>query len=195
MTFGDENTVRPWWNAMSPRWCALEMKRHLELPPTSLQLLAEALNLNNQRKEARDLLRSARGHYPTDFWNTFYLHGCLLEDEMTAVFEEVIGCLRVAVAMRPDVSMVHVQLGTALQAYHQLENAIAEFKYAVALDPKDARTHNRLGDALKANNQFDDAIAAYKRAIEIYSETEKAHYKLFEELRKGSACHCHPQNE
>src|SRR5262249_33049642 len=139
--------------------------RRLALPPASLVLLAAALQSNDQREEARDLLRWARGRHPTDFWIAFDLGKCLREWASEPVaLEERVGCFRVAVALRPDVSPAHHNLGIALEAKGQLDDAIAEYKTALDLDPRSAAVHTDLGHALEARNQPDDAIAAYRKA-------------------------------
>ena len=61
----------------------------------------------------------------------------------------------------------HINLGLALMAKNQLDEAIAEFKKAIELDPKDAIAHYNLGIALQAKNHLDEAIAEYRKAIEL----------------------------
>ena len=92
--------------------------------------------------------------------------------------EERIGCYRTAVALRPEATAAHNNLGLALYDKKQLDDAIAEYKKAIDLDPKDALAHNNLGLALAAKRQLDDAIAEYKKAIDLDPKFATAHYNL-----------------
>jgi serine/threonine protein kinase/tetratricopeptide (TPR) repeat protein len=141
--------------------------RRRSLPPASIELLAIALGNNGRLKEALELLRWGRGLHPTDFWIAVYLGIYLgeVKPEVPVDLEERIGCFRVAVALRPDNSPAHADLGRALFAKNRLDEAIAAFNKAIALDPKSALAHHNLGRALDANKQLDDAIAEFKKAI------------------------------
>ena len=66
--------------------------------------------------------------------------------------------------------MPTINLGTALQAKNQLDEAIAEYRKAIELDPKYAPAHYNLGNALRAKNQLDEAIAEYKKAIDLQAD-------------------------
>ena len=160
--------------------------RRRTLPPGNLQLLGLALYGNDQREEARDLLRWGHALHPTDFWIALDLGNCLHQysylDHAKAVvpvdLEEQIGCYRVAVALRPDASVPHYNLGTALYAKNQLDDAIAEYNKAIALDPQNAWPHSGLGNALQAKNQLDDAIAEHKKVIALIPQFAEAYNLL-----------------
>ena len=160
--------------------------RRLTLPPVSLQRLAAALMINHQRKEASDLLRWARGIHPTDFWIALLLGNVLGEpnEEMMkpVLLEEMIGCFRVAVALRPEAIIPHVNLGPALDTKYQLDDAITEYKKVIALDPKYAPAHFILGGALRERHQLDEANREYNKAIALDPNFATAHFNLGDTL-------------
>jgi tetratricopeptide (TPR) repeat protein len=143
-------------------------------------LLAWSLNHRGERAEALAILRWGRGRYPTDFWLHYSLGTMLGEDRTPAPVdvEERIGCYRAALALRPDATAVHHDLGLALAAKKQWGDAITEFKKAVDLYPKNASFHDTLGNALADNKQLDDAIAEYNKAIKLDPKHARAHYNL-----------------
>jgi tetratricopeptide (TPR) repeat protein/tRNA A-37 threonylcarbamoyl transferase component Bud32 len=156
--------------------------RKLSLPPSSLVLLAWSLFGAGERDAALALLRWARGRHPTDFWIAMDL-GTFLREENEASpvpvdLEERIGCFRVAVALRPDSSAAHNNLGGALADKGQLDDAIAQFRKAIDFNPRNAKAHINLGLALKAKGQLDDAIAEYRKAIDIDPRHVRARVNL-----------------
>jgi tetratricopeptide (TPR) repeat protein/serine/threonine protein kinase len=165
--------------------------RTLSLPPTSLELLANGLRRAGQRGEAVELLRWARGRHPTDFWISFWLGNHLNKGEEAVLVdrEERIGCYRVALALRPNASAAHVNLGKALKEKGQLDEAITAYRKAIGLDPKHVVAHNNLGIALSAKGQVDAAIAEYRTAIELEPKYALAHNNLGNALRAKGQLH------
>jgi len=156
-----------------------EEGQRLSLPASSLELLAVALEANNRHAEAIVLLRWARGRHPANFWLAQHLgHGLEAKGAEPADLEERIGCCRVAVALRPEASAAHNNLGVALHAKGQWDDAIAGYKKAIELDPTFAPAYINLGVALADKGQRDDAIAAYKKAIELDPKSAVAHFNL-----------------
>jgi tetratricopeptide (TPR) repeat protein len=74
--------------------------------------------------------------------------------------------------------VAHYNLGTALYAKGQVDEAMQHYRRAIALDPKYAAAHNNLGLALKAKGQLDEAIAAFRRAIALDPKLAVAHNNL-----------------
>jgi tetratricopeptide (TPR) repeat protein len=155
--------------------------RRSSLPPSSLSLLALHLLKEGEHEESLALLRWGRGRHPADFWlhfelgNTFYRKG---ETPTAVELEEAIGCFRAALALRPQASAVHNNLGAALRDKGQLDEAIAEYREAIRLTKDDAVAHHNLGIALKAKGQLDEAIAAFREAIRLKKDFAPAHNKL-----------------
>jgi tetratricopeptide (TPR) repeat protein len=161
--------------------------RKLSLPPSTLELLALSLTTADERDEALALLRWARARHPTDFWIAMHLGMRLRKGQeqkpVPVDLEERIGCFRVAVALRPDASAAHNNLGDALWEKGELDEVIAESRKSIDINPRDAGTHSNLGLALKAKGQLDDAIAAYHKAIEVDPKFALAHNNLGLALR------------
>jgi tetratricopeptide (TPR) repeat protein len=80
--------------------------------------------------------------------------------------------------LRPENYAVWSNLGVALAAKGQLDEAIACFQKAIALEPELANSHNNLGDALKDKGQVDQAIACYQQALALEPKFARAHYNL-----------------
>src|SRR5262249_54824544 len=72
----------------------------------------------------------------------------------------------------------HYDLGVALQAKRQWDEAIAEYREAIDIDPKYAEAYYNLGRALWAKRKVDDAIAAYRKAIAIDAKDAEFHWAL-----------------
>src|SRR5262249_35265980 len=108
--------------------------RRLSVQPSSLLLLARALNRCGERDAALALLRWGRGRYHSDFWLHFVLGAELAvakaETRTPVELEEAIGCYRAALALRPTIAAVHYNLGVALDARNQRDEAIAEYRDA-----------------------------------------------------------------
>ena len=148
--------------------------------PTTLELLALDLDANGKHQEALELLRWARGVYPSDFWIAIDLGNLLEEDKrgLHGELDEQVGCYRVAVALQPEAASAHLGLGSALQSKQLLKDAIAEFTTAVMLDPGLPWAHNNLGNALQYNNQLDEAIAEFNKAIALDPSFAMPHHNL-----------------
>ena len=122
--------------------------------------------------QAAELLRRAQRHYPADFWVNLYL-GAVLQKVTPPEGEEAVRFLTAAVALRPESTGVHLNLGVALQDKGQSDEAIAYYNKAIELDPKLALAHNNLGNALRGKGQLDEAIACYQKAIELDPSSQR----------------------
>jgi tetratricopeptide (TPR) repeat protein/serine/threonine protein kinase len=154
--------------------------RRVPPPPATLLVLAKRLLHRRERDEALALLRWGRDRYPTDIWLHLEL-GAALEGGKGASavqIEEAMGCYHAAMALRPNASVVHNNLGKALCHQKRWDEAIAAFRQAIALDPTFALAYCNLGKALKDTNQLDDAIAACRKAIALDPRQELAHFNL-----------------
>jgi superkiller protein 3 len=61
----------------------------------------------------------------------------------------------------------HYNLGVALKAKGQLEEAIEAYRKAIQLDPNYANAYSNLGSALYDKGQLEEAIEAYRKAIQL----------------------------
>ncbi len=98
---------------------------------------------------------------------------------------EEIAALRQVVALNPTDAPARCNLGTALRARGELEEAVAQLRKAIAIDPSFARAHNNLGETLAARGKWEDAIAEYRRAIQLDPRLAEAHCHLGYALFRG----------
>jgi Flp pilus assembly protein TadD len=85
---------------------------------------------------------------------------------------------RATLQKNPECWMVHDNLGVALVARGQLDEAITHYYQAIALRPANPRSHYDLGIALRQEGKTNEAIAEYEKALELRPQYEKAHNNL-----------------
>jgi Flp pilus assembly protein TadD len=158
------------------------------LPAVFYPLLAALLQREGRKGEAVELLRTARLLYPRDFWIPFELGNSLCLGSngrrlSEAEREEVAGCFRTALAIRPESSATHSNLGLALMAQKKLGEGEAALRRAIDLDPGNTLAHNNLGAVLKARNKLGEAEAACRKAIALDPGNAQAHTNLGAVLR------------
>jgi serine/threonine-protein kinase len=147
------------------------------LPARALTLLAARLWAVQAGSSAVKLLRRAQAQHPGDFWVNHDL-GLALSRLQPAEGNEVVRYLTAAVALRPDSSGAHLNLGNALDDKGDRDGAIAAFRKAITLDPKDANAHTNLGNALYRKGDLGGAIAEYRWAIALDPKDAAAHSNL-----------------
>jgi serine/threonine protein kinase/Tfp pilus assembly protein PilF len=129
--------------------------------------------------DAEPFLRDAQRRRPDDFWFNFELGNVLRSTKPG----EASGFYRVALGMRPQSSALYNNLGLALHANDQLDEAIRTFRRAIALEAKSAAAHNNLGLALHELGDVEGAIATFRRAIELDPHSGVAHNNLGQALQ------------
>ena len=72
--------------------------------------------------------------------------------------------MRRSIQLRPDVSVVHQDLGIALASQGRLEEAMAEYRKAIQFGPQRAYPYFCLGTALERLGRVKDAVAQYRNA-------------------------------
>jgi tetratricopeptide (TPR) repeat protein len=149
----------------------------LRLPPLALALLARALQAVQATASAEQLLRRAWRQYPEDFWINDHLGRLVLETKPQH-WAEAVRFLTAAVALRPDTPGAHLNLGSALRAGGQVDEAIACAEKAIALDHRYAKAHTNLGNALADKGKMDEAIACWRKAIALDPKDANAYYNL-----------------
>jgi tetratricopeptide (TPR) repeat protein/serine/threonine protein kinase len=135
-----------------------------KLAGTTLELIGGALRRQGEIRMAVDLLRQAQQRYPTDFRINHHLAVALTKSRPPEL-DEAIGFFRVAVALRPNSSIVRNNLGAALGLRGKRDEAIVSFREAILLDPGNARGHLNLGIALFERGDLEGAISSYGRAL------------------------------
>ena len=77
-----------------------------------------------------------------------------------------------------DSSIMHNNLGLALQLEGSVDEAIDHYHKALELDPNYAKAHNNLGNALVLQGNINQAISHYRLALEMEPDFAEAHYNL-----------------
>jgi serine/threonine protein kinase/Flp pilus assembly protein TadD len=157
----------------------------LAQPPATANLLAAVLVEIGEIPLAVELLRQVQHQHPGDFWINYDLAHYLGEMKPTDLGEAV-GFSRAALALRPENSSAHVQLGLLLHKQGKLEEAINACHKAIELKPDHAYAHNNLGVVLYDQRKLDQAIAEYRKAIELKPDYAVAHNNLGNALHDGS---------
>jgi Flp pilus assembly protein TadD/serine/threonine protein kinase len=142
-----------------------------------IHLLGGALRGLGELSLGIEVLRAAQQRYPRDLWINHTL-GVLLMESRPARPGEAVGYYRVAIALRPDSSAMHSNLGNALLDSGDLAGAISSLRKAIALDPRWAMAHSNLGNALKANGDLPGAIASHRKAIALKPDLAGMHSNL-----------------
>jgi Flp pilus assembly protein TadD len=145
------------------------------LTPQLLSALGTVLL--RQKRDPVPLLRAAQQRHPTDFWIAFNLGNALIKSKAG----EAEGYYRVALAVRPDTSPVHYNLGIALYEQGKVEEAVGHFRKA--LDLRNAKVHYNLGVALRAQGQVEEAVGHFRKALDLDPRHADAHYNLGLALR------------
>jgi serine/threonine-protein kinase len=147
------------------------------LPAPTLTALARWVRACCSTDSAVRLLRRARQHHPGDFWINEEL-GTLLRTAEPQRWEGAVRYLTAAVSLRPDSAGAHVNLGAALEAGRQFDEAIACFRKAIELKPKYVTAHFNLGRALASAGKPQKAIASFRTAVAIDPNFVLGHYGL-----------------
>lgn len=150
-----------------------------ELPSSLLVAVAERIQDIGSVDDAIRFLKQVDREHPGDFGVNFRLAFALMTKRNYA---EAVGYYRTAFALRPGAAVCS-NLGYALRAAGQLEEAIEFHRQAIRIDPKYAPAHMNLGVALKAAGNNDEAIECYRRAIEADPNFAQAHNNLANALK------------
>jgi len=152
-----------------------------ELPLSLMVAVSERLQDLDGGDDAIRLLKHADRAHPGDFGVNFRL-GFALITKQDPNPRDAVGYYRTAFAIRPGPTVCN-NLGYALKAAGQLDEAISCYERAIQLDPGYAPVHMNLGVALKATGKLDQAIDCYRRAIEADPSFAQAHNNLANALK------------
>jgi serine/threonine-protein kinase len=143
-----------------------------ELSPQLLAALGVALI--SSKANAAPLLTAAQKRHPDDFWLNFILGNALVESKP----EEAVGYYRAALAIQPETSAVHNNLGFALAGKGRVDEAVGHYEEALRIDPNNTMAHHNLGFALYGKGKVDEAVSHFEEAIRIYPGGAMLHYNL-----------------
>jgi tetratricopeptide (TPR) repeat protein len=142
-------------------------------------LYALGFALHLAKADPLPLLRASQARYPDDFW----LNSLLAEElDEAKKWDEAIGFRRACIAVRPSVSVMHLNLGYALYKKKHPEEAIQEYRRAIVLDPFYAMPHHNLGVSLAEKKQLDEAIREFRRAIALDAKFAPTYHGLGDAL-------------
>jgi tetratricopeptide (TPR) repeat protein len=68
-----------------------------------------------------------------------------------------------AIAINPDYTEAHSNMGNVLQEFGKLDEAVASYNKALSIKPDYADAHSNLGTALGELGKLDEAVASYKQ--------------------------------
>jgi len=81
-------------------------------------------------------------------------------------FESALNGFDTIIGLKPDVFVVHLEKGIALQELGRTDLAVRSFKRATEIDPAQPSGFLNIGHALRTAGRFDEAIVAYRSALE-----------------------------
>jgi eukaryotic-like serine/threonine-protein kinase len=153
-----------------------------KLPASSLERLAVWLQNSGAEAAALRVRRLAQQRYPGDF-RANQLLAAMLQNLNPPDLAQTVRFLTVAVALRPDSPGAHLNLGNALHAKGDGDEAIACYRRAIELDARYAAAHANLGVVFGDKSRLEEAIACFHKAIELDPQDATPHYLLGNVMR------------
>ena len=101
-----------------------------------------------------------------------------VEDHQAGRLSEAVARYVQVLALKPDLTAAHNNLGNALSEQGKLEEAEVSYRRALFLRPQLADAHNNLGTILFERDQLDEALECYRRAIGLDPEYADAYNNL-----------------
>jgi protein O-mannosyl-transferase len=102
----------------------------------------------------------------------------------TGMYSDIGTLWQTTIARNPRCWMAHNNLGLALMADGQADEAIAHYRTAIEIEPGFAGTHNNLGIALMRKGETAGAVAQYREALAIDPSGAETHNNLGMALRR-----------
>lgn len=141
-------------------------------PPISLKGLdiaglsarAQAMHRQGHIAEAQAVYQKILKKRPNHLEALYMLGVC---ERQSGNFVPAVRLLRRALLIEPRSPEVHSELGLALEAAQQLDEALACFDKLIGLKPDFAEAHYERGNILLALGRFDQAITSFRKATTI----------------------------
>jgi tetratricopeptide (TPR) repeat protein len=93
-------------------------------------------------------------------------------------YDLAVDLIKQAIVIDATPALYHCNLGNALKATHQLEQAAASYRRAIALKPDDYQAYNNLGATLHVQCHLAEAEACLRKAIALHPDGPDAHNNL-----------------
>ena len=95
-----------------------------------------------------------------------------------AIYHDIVALYTGTLAKNPGCWMAHYNLGIALRAKGETDQAVAHYRQAVALRPGYAEAHYNLARILVEKGEFEEAIVHYEKALAVNPADAEAHNNL-----------------
>lgn len=154
------------------------MRYALKLAPLNLlalTTLASTLSDLGEPEQALALFQQAHQLDPGNWQISLNLVRVLLQ---LMLADQAIRICRQILVERPELALVHHELGLAWLAKQQFDEAESCFQTALALQPDFADARNNLGVALKNLKRYDEALSCYRQALQLRPDFAKALFNL-----------------
>jgi protein O-mannosyl-transferase len=102
----------------------------------------------------------------------------------TAMYADIGTLWQATIDRNPRCWLAHNNLGLALMADGQTDEAIAHYRTAIEIEPGFAGTHNNLGIALMRKGETSEAVAQYRESLAIDPSGAETHNNLGMALRR-----------
>ncbi len=89
-------------------------------------------------------------------------------------FHEAVGLIQQAIAILPDSTAYHNNLGSAQLELSQTDEAIESFRHSASLDPNHVDAWYNLGNVLQKTGRLVEAAEAYRHALQLTPENVTA---------------------
>jgi predicted Zn-dependent protease len=153
-----------------------QQKRQLGDPEGFKMMQAKLLGAyHNPPSEAEAILREWLAQ-PANRAMAYY--GIAMVQRREGKMEEAVKSFRSAIAQRPDLSPILVELGETYFQMGKLDNSIAVVESALTLDPDQPVAHYLLGRCLLEQGKTDEALKQLNRAARLNDRLDSIHYHL-----------------
>jgi eukaryotic-like serine/threonine-protein kinase len=127
-------------------------------------LLSIAWKIGLQTRNGLAFLKRVQQLHPKDFEANYFLAQQLVETGNSA---DGARYYQAAIAIRPNVAIAHLNLGTALGNLGRIEEGLEEKQIAMRLSPESGFYRNYVNESLFLVRRFDEAVQEARRACEL----------------------------